>query len=409
MNIDKSLEVINRREADIKAWAHHDALQVRESTQALQTNNLGGSLVGMPIGVKDIFDTVDMPTHYGSRAYPANQPSRDAWVVSRLKAAGAVIMGKTVTTEFAHTYAGPTRNPHDLAHSPGGSSSGSAAAVASGMVPVALGSQTGGSVIRPSAYCGIIGFKPTYGLVSLQGVMPLAPSLDTLGIHARTIDLVRQVFSVLAVQIASVRKDPSVDATPAPIRIGWYPGPHASQAEQQALEVLSNAAQKFQGSGAIVKPLPFEHEHYVRLAQANRLVMIYEAAQMHHGIYKRAGDLLGPSTAALIREGLTIQPEAYESALLNTAIAKQAFEASMADIDVVLTLSAPGEAPLFEAGTGSSMFNQAWTSLGVPCLTLPAGRGAKGLPIGIQLVAARNHDLALLAHAERLSESLTSN
>lgn len=399
MNIDEFLERIRQKESQVRAWAFHDPELVRAQQARIKP---GGSLAGVPVGIKDIFDTEDMPTAYGSQAYAGHQPVRDSWAVYRLRQAGAIIMGKTVTTEFAYTSAGPTRNPHNISHTPGGSSSGSAAAVAAGMVPVALGSQTGGSTIRPSAYCGIIGFKPTYGLISLQGVMPLAPALDTLGIHAASIELARQVFAVLC-----PRSHPGAAThQPRQLRIGWYPGPHAEQAQTQALLLLNEVRDRLQSSGlARVEAFDYPAEHALALGDANRSIMHREAARLHHRIYQTDRDKLGASTVSLIESGLQVSEQAYEQAMLKMQAAHLAYLKSMNGLDAILTLSAPGEAPLFEQGTGSSVFNQPWTTLGAPCLTLPAGKGPGGLPLGIQLVGKPGDDFRLLEAGQKIQQA----
>lgn len=402
MTLEQHLKAIQTQEATIQAWVHHDPAAVRQAAKRQADQAREAALSGLPIGIKDIIDTSDMPTRYGSRAYQTHQPGRDAWVVARLKAAGAVVMGKTVTTEFAYTHAGPTRNPHNPAHTPGGSSSGSAAAVACGMVPVALGSQTGGSTIRPSAFCGVVGFKPSFGTISLQGVLPLAPSLDTLGIHAQTVAWVARVFAVLSAQTVTLPQ-----AGGATIRVAWYPGPMASQAEPQTFTAIERALAQVQAAVALqMTELPFADGHYRALCAANRTIMMFEAAQVHRSLFEAAADRLGSATAEMIAEGIATTATRYNAALSDVAQARQAFDAAMAGVDVVATLSAPGEAPRIEQGTGSSLFNQPWTTLGVPCITLPIGRGERGLPLGIQLVARRGHDAHLLAAAARFSAAL---
>lgn len=388
MTLADYLDALQKHEPNVHAWSYHNP---QEALLASQNVN-SGALAGIPIGVKDIIDTIDMPTSYGSQAYAGHRPERDAWVVSRLKSCGAVIMGKTVTTEFAFTHAGPTRNPRNTAHTPGGSSSGSAAAVAAGMVPIALGSQTGGSTIRPSAYCGIIGLKPTFGLVSLQGVMPLAPSLDTIGIHAASVLLAKKAFEVLALQIVPGSSDPD-----RPVRVGWYPGAKADLAHTAAQKQLIAARDLLEKTkGFVVQDVRFADYHYTNLGNANRCIMTYEAAQMHQKVYKEQPEKLGASTTKLICDGLQLPDSLYEAALTDRISARCAFTDAMSDLDVLLTFSAPGEAPLFEDGTGSSVFNQPWTTLGCPCITIPFGIGEMGLPLGITLVAKHYEDAKLL-------------
>lgn len=402
MNIESYLERISQKESVIKAWAFHDPELVRAQVRQPRGQ---GSLSGVPIGIKDLYDTDDMPTAYGSKAYEGHRPVRDSWSVQRLRAAGGIIMGKTVTTEFAYVHAGPTRNPHNPAHTPGGSSSGSAAAVAAGMVPVAIGSQTGGSVIRPSAYCGVIGFKPTYGLIPLEGASPLSPTMDTIGIHAAGIDMVSRVLKVLCPRLHP-RTGSVATQRSKPIRIGWYPGPLADQAQDQAMRLLEKVREQIQQAGlAQVRDLPFAHDHLLALCDANRLIMHYEAARAHRHVFETQRDKLGAKTIELIEGGLATSSTAYEESLNRVEQAHAAFMQSSADFDVILTLSSPGEAPRFEEGTGSSMFNQAWTTLGVPCLTLPAGKGSKGLPLGIQLIARPGEDHSLLSIGQEIQQA----
>lgn len=406
MNLDTCLQAIAKLDSDVKAFSWHDPQVARSSVEEVKAGDMPNPepLAGLPIAIKDIYDTIDMPTEYGSRAYLGHRPERDAWVVSRLRSAGAIVVGKTVTTEFAYTHAGPTRNPHNLAHTPGGSSSGSAAAVAAGMVPVAIGSQTGGSTIRPSAYCGVVGFKPTFGLISLQGVMPLAPSLDTVGIHAQSVELAQRTFDVLCQTLP--RDSRTIDQ---PLTVGWYLGPRADDAQIEAVDALRQARQLLEESGICrFEPFEFDDAHYESLCHANRLIMAFEAARAHQGVYQRQPTELGESTRELIKLGLSLSKAAYEQAQQNRADALIAFHQSMQNLSLVLTLSAPGEAPRAEEGTGSSVFNQPWTTLGCPCITQPVGKGPQGLPLGIQFIARHGDDKALLAAARRIEQTLAT-
>ncbi len=397
--LEAQLARIAEREPLIHAWAWHDADIVRAEFEASQAVLRGTipevvratlPLAGLAVGVKDIIDTANMPTQYGSAAYRGNQPTADAVVITRLKAAGAVLMGKTVTTEFAHVHAGPTVNPHNFAHTPGGSSSGSAAAVADGMVGFALGSQTGGSTIRPAAFCGVVGFKPTYGRIGLDGVLPLSVSMDTMGLMARCVDDVALLSSVLLGHPAHI-----VPRTHRP-RIGWYPGPHADEATLDSSSRLERAREQLLAQGAEVVSLDLPHGDFAAMSRSNRLIMAYEAARQHEALYHSRADLLGASTVKLIELGLTITDAQFEQELRHVARCRVIFQDAMQGVDALLTFSAPGQAPLVEDGTGASTFNRIWTTFGSPCLTLPAGQGAGGLPIGLQLVANHGQDYALL-------------
>jgi Asp-tRNA(Asn)/Glu-tRNA(Gln) amidotransferase A subunit family amidase len=396
--VESHLARIEQREPLVHAWAWHDPEAVRSSVLQLGSARGVLPLLGVPVGVKDIFDTADMPTAYGSPIYRHHRPSRDSSVVARLRAAGALIIGKTVTTEFAYTYPGPTVNPHNPAHTPGGSSSGSAAAVADSMVPIALGSQTGGSTIRPSAYCGIVGFKPTYGRVPTDGMMPLAPSMDTVGIHARTIEDVALMFSVLAGEGASI----SESDEQKPINIAYFPGPHAADAEESACAVMEATRERLLGRGVSVRPIALSAE-IGRLSDANRLIMAVESAAALSSEARLHQALLSPSMQALIETGLRTSEAEYAAARRLAARCRDEIVRTLKDIDALLTFAAPGEAPRVTEGTGSSLFNRAWTTIGAPCVTLPVARGPRaGLPIGVQFVGRPNDDERLLAVCARL-------
>lgn len=382
---------IAARDGQVRAWAWHDPAQVRAQVAALAPDAAGKPLYGIPIGVKDIIETADMPTAFGSRAYAGNRPSADAVIVARLKAAGAIIMGKTVTTEFAYMHPGPTTNPHNPLHTPGGSSSGSAAAVADAMVPLALGSQTGGSTIRPSAFCGIVGFKPTLGNVTLEGVLPLSPTMDTIGLHARAVEDVALLYPVLLGRaLAASRID-------GPLRVFWHPGPAAAEAEPDAWRALESARRAMQAAGVTFVDDALSGESLRAAGEANRRIMAYEAGRHHQAVYQASPELLGESTRAMIASGLAMSQGEYEDALGIAARARESFVRGMDGVDALLTFSAPGEAPLATGGTGSSAFNRIWTTIGAPCLTLPYGWGAHGLPTGVQLVCANGQDARLLA------------
>jgi len=430
-----------QREPQVRAWAWHDPQAVMAQARALdeaaaaagQANETdaageaggvqggaaaGRALHGIPVGVKDIIDTRDMPTEYGSAWHAGHRPQADAGVVASLRAAGAVIFGKTVTTEFAYVHAGPTANPHDLGHTPGGSSSGSAAAVADFMVPMALATQTGGSTIRPAAYCGVVGFKPTLGVVALDGVKPLSGAMDTIGVHARCVADAALLYEVLRAGpqgAAQVRAPQPGDAGAgqaeaggrqarghaasaprlAAWRIAYCPGPHAGSASDDARRVLEEARALLAAAGAQVEPLELP-EAYAGLSEANRIVMAYEAARNFAREYENGRERLGAATVALIESGQACSESDYRGALALARECAGQHAALMRERDALLTFSAPGEAPPRSEGTGDSLFNRAWTTMGVPCLTLPAGRGRRGLPLGVQLVGAAGADDALL-------------
>ncbi len=388
--LEAQLARIAQRESEVRAWAWHDPRQVRDQLNSLSEVQLRQPLAGVAIGIKDIIDTADMPTAYGSEAYHGWCPTTDAAVIARLKAAGALLMGKTVTTEFAHVHAGPTVNPHNVAHTPGGSSSGSAAAVADGMVALALGSQTGGSTIRPAAFCGVVGFKPTYGRISLEGVMPLSAEMDTMGLMARSVDditlLAKVLFELFVTPVASAT---------SPI-LAWYPGPNAKEAEAQSTRLLERARAKLSDHGARFVEIDLPSDVFAQVGLANRLIMAYQAGHHHESLYRSRPEKLGATTRKLIESGLAMHPEQYENQLAIAAKGRALFQQAMQGVDALLTYSAPGTAPLVQEGTGASTFNRIWTTIGAPCLTLPAGKGENGLPLGVQFVASHGRDENLL-------------
>lgn len=387
--LESQLARIATRDPQVRAFAWHDADQARRQLASMSAAAARSPLAGVAIAVKDMIDTTEMPTQYGSAAYADHQPKQDAVVVAQLKAAGAIIMGKTVTTEFAYQVAGLTCNPHNLLHTPGGSSSGSAAAVADGMVGLALGTQTGGSTIRPSAYCGIVGFKPTLGKISLAGVKPLSSRMDTLGLHARSVADIKLLADVLLDQ----HKQPLKNASTK--RVAYFPGPQVNQANQDALLALGRARDQLREQGVEFVEIDLPEQEIAGLDEANRLIMAFEAGHYYEQLYRDCAPL-GAGTIRLIETGLQITPAQFEAQLVHVARCRMLFAHAMQDVDALLTFSAPGEAPLKKEGTGSSTFNRAWTTIGAPCLTLPFGLGAVGLPLGIQLVAAENQDHELL-------------
>ena len=394
------LERIASREPSVHAFKWHDAESVREQLAAVSARSEKLPLAGVAIGIKDIIDTADMPTGYGSAAFIGHRPAKDAAIVTQLKAAGALMMGKTVTTEFASQFAGATVNPHNFAHTPGGSSSGSAAAVADGMVGLALGTQTAGSTIRPAAYCGIVGFKATRGKISLEGVNPLAPTLDTMGWFGRSVDDVKLLASVLLGGSQAAEKSDT-------IRLGWYPGPEAAQADADAVQALEHAKALLRAHGVeIVDVEVLPTQDMIALGESNRLIMSYEMSRFYEQLYRNKAPL-GDLTVAMIEFGLQITEAQFNAQREHAERCRQMFAQAVKGLDAVLTLASPGEAPLTQNGTGSPMFNRTWTTIGVPCLGLPFGKGDQGLPLAIQLVAAEGQDHQLLDLGGKL-ESLLS-
>lgn len=397
--LESQLARIAVREPQVQAWAWHHPEQVRQQFDALTERQRTQPLAGVAIGIKDIIDTAEMPTAYGSKAYVGHRPMQDADVIQKLKSAGAILMGKTVTTEFAHVHAGPTVNPHHFSHTPGGSSSGSAAAVADGMVALALGSQTGGSTIRPAAFCGIVGFKPTYGRIGLEGVMPLSSAMDTMGLMARSVDDIKLLSSVLLGPPSEKKV-----VRPKPV-FACYPGPNADEADQESVRLLARARAQLIDRGAELIEIDLPHADFDAVSRANRLIMAYQASRYHQELYRREPEKLGASTRNLIETGLAMSEDQFNAEIELAARCRTIFLEAMAGIDALLTFSAPGQAPRVEQGTGASTFNRIWTTIGAPCVTLPAGNSHQGLPLGVQFVASHHQDDALLHLAKQFESA----
>ena len=363
-----------------------------------------GPLAGVAVGVKDLIDTADMPTTYGSPVYADHQPNEDAWVVSRLKDLSATVLGKTVTTEFAWREPGPTRNPWNPKHTPGGSSSGSAAAVASGSVQAALGTQTLGSVLRPAAYCGVVGLKPSFGTISLKGVHPLSQSLDHLGLFARSVDDAAYLLALLAGGPGASTHAPfqispeGVDPFPAP-RIAWLRPAATPPLDESQSALLAQVAVLFRDAGAIVEPfaLPAEFEQLPALSAA---LCGAEGATNFDALVARFPDKTSARLKALVERGASISATEYIAARARQLALRADFARALAGFDVVLTTAATGEAPEGLSDTGDPGLCVPWTTLGVPAIALPAGIGPRGLPIGIQLVAPFGENLKLLRIAK---------
>jgi Asp-tRNA(Asn)/Glu-tRNA(Gln) amidotransferase A subunit family amidase len=389
------LERVAARDSAVHAFAFLDPERALAEARACDRADVRGPLHGLPFGVKDIIDTHDMPTHYGSSIHVGHRPSADAACVALAREAGATMLGKTVTTEFALRHPGPTANPRALAHTPGGSSSGSAAAVADFMVPVAFGTQTGGSIIRPASYCGVVGYKPSVNTINPTGVKPLAGSFDTVGVFARCVDDCARVVGVLAgddrqgAPLAAVR----------PARIGLWRTPAWHHAEGASVRAVETAARQLAGHGVSVDEieLPEEFESFL---DAQSDVLRYEAARVFAFERTRRADLLSASSREELVAGAAIPRQRYLEALGLLVRCRALFAAAIAPFDLLLSASAPGEAPSGLHNTGEAMFNRWGSGLLVPCLSLPAFAGPQGLPVGIQLMGAIDGDFELLRAAK---------
>ena len=394
--MEACLARIATREATIQAMAFLDpAAALRAAGQARP-----GPLHGLPIGVKDVLDTADMPTEYNSPIWRGHRPRADAAAVAWARAAGAAVLGKTVTTEFATRQPGPTTNPHNAAHTPGGSSSGSAAGVAAGFFPFAYGTQTAGSVIRPAAYCGVFGYKPTFGAIDRHGMKLMAFHLDTVGVLARSV----ADCALLAAAVSGRDLGDPERTTQAP-RIGLCRSPAWAAADAATQALLHDAAGRLRQAGASV----VNHElpaAYGELDAAHQVVMQAESARAMGWELLHHRDRLSDGLRERLEWGLSHSAAQLDAANASLVTARTGFPAATAGVDVLLTPSAPGEAPAGLGWTGDPAFNALWTALHVPCVTVPAGAGRSGLPLGLQVVGRIGEDAATLAAAHWIGAAL---
>ncbi|MHA3904959.1 amidase [Castellaniella sp. WN] len=406
---DHYLGRITAREASVHAWAWFDGKRMQSAAdnldKRLPVSEMSGALYGVPIGVKDIISTKDMPTEMGSPIYAGYLPHESAACVRRLELAGAYVAGKTVTTEFATQHPGPTRNPWAVSHTPGGSSSGSAAAVAAGFVPAALATQTRGSTIRPAAYCGVVGFKPSYGLISRTGVKSVSPTLDHVGVITKSVEDAGMLLSVL------MGPDPSDVAT-----LGHYEDPRKfhmfgeleepplvaildsmpwAVASDEQREMLSDTLRRVRSHGCSTEimelPCSFEQAH-----EAARTIQLFELAENFQALQASDGEKMSSLFRDLIEHGRNISRSDYEDMLAYRNRIRRDLSELIAEFDAIISHPAAGEAPETLSSTGDSSFNSLWTLCGVPAITLPVGLSARGLPLGIQLMADYSNDLHLL-------------
>jgi len=390
------LERIDAREAQVKAWVHLDRDFALAQARECDRSASGGPLYGIPFAAKDIMDTADLPTEYGSPIYKGNRPKADAACVALSRKAGGVLLGKTVTTEFAsRSPLGNTTNPHNPAHTPGGSSSGSAAAVGDFMVPLAFGTQTVGSVIRPASFCGCIGYKPSFGEFSTQGVKQNTASFDTVGLFARAIeDLV-----LFRAALTGFAAKPLAAVALSELKIGFCRTMFWQRAEEHTKKLLEGAASALAQAGAKISNVdlgkPFE-----QFEAMGRRINDYEfcralAWERHHH-----WDLLSEFQRDKLAGWLNVSYEQYREAEAMLAQCRGHLAGAMKDIDLLLTPSALGEAPVGLASTGDTSFNILSTWTYTPCVTLPVFTGPSGLPVGIQLIGRQNQDHRLLEGAQ---------
>jgi aspartyl-tRNA(Asn)/glutamyl-tRNA(Gln) amidotransferase subunit A len=392
--VEGCLTRIRKLDGELRAWAHVDAegalAIAREREAEARASRLRGPLHGVPVGVKDIFDVAGMPTTGGAKAFAHTRPTADAAAVARLRAAGAIVLGKTVTTEFAYRDPAPTRNPWNHDHTPGGSSAGSAAAVAARMVPLALGSQTVGSILRPAAYCGVVGFKGTHGLVPVAGVIPLAWSLDHVGVLTRSVGDAAWAMSVLA------GRDLEPAAVSAP-RLALAPELLSRASREVAVQVEA-AADAFARAGATVSKVELPAS-FGDLAAAGLTVLEVEAAAYHEPWFVKHADQYGLEMRRLIEAGLGVSAIAYVTANRSRLAFRDDVTPLLSAHDALLSPTAPTPAPAGLGSTGDGSLCSPWSNAGVPAITLPSGIASSGLPHAIQLVQAAGASTRLLGVA----------
>ena len=396
--LDRAAEL----EPSVHAFAHLDPEHVLAEARALDRGPVRGPLHGLPLGIKDVIDTSDMPTAYGSPIYAGHRPAADAAVVSMARSRGALIFGKTVTTEFATAPPGPTANPRNPAHTPGGSSSGSAAAVAAGMLPAAFGTQTAGSVIRPAAFCGVVGYKPTYGTLPRVGVKLLGDSLDTVGLLAGSVADAALVCAVLSGRDAL--RLPERLATPK-LAVCLTPQWAAAQPETIALfdKLPGRIAKAGAKCGSLSLPAQFDG-----LESAHAPVWEYEMARNLGDEFQRHRERIREPLRGQLERGWSIAPERYDAAARLARDCRAALADALGGVDALVVPSARGEAPQGLERTGDPVFNRIWTLLHAPAVTVPIGTGPNGLPLGVQLVGRIGDDAKVLAAAAWIEQNLAN-
>jgi len=408
---------IAAREDSVGAWAYLDEglalAQGRAADERRAAGTAPGPLNGLPVGIKDILDTADMPTENGARAHAGRRPAKDSAVVALLRAAGAVILGKTVTTEFALSTPAKTTNPLDRRRTPGGSSSGSAAAVADGMVPLAIGSQTGGSTIRPASFCGVCGFKPSHGAIPRHGMHAISRRLDTVGLFARTVDDLALLAAPLMTHDA---RDPDSRADGPTMPEGGLNAP----AEAPRLAFVRTPVWERAEPGARVTLESFARR-WARLMEEAELPQSFDSAVETHGAimgadiaaslaeeYAERRDLLSERLRQRIEKGQRVSPEERARAVEHAAVLDKDLAAFFTRFDAIVTPAAPGEALIGLESTGDSVFCAIWTLLGTPAVSLPLLKGATDMPLGVQLVGPKGEDARLLAIARWLAQEVTA-
>jgi Asp-tRNA(Asn)/Glu-tRNA(Gln) amidotransferase A subunit family amidase len=387
--LDACFDRIEERDVELQAWVEVSRERARKG--AGLHNAAGGALTGVPVGVKDVIDAAGWATRMGSSLYEENRPLYDAGCVGVLRMAGAVVAGKTSTCEFAGIQPAKTLNPHRLSHTPGGSSSGSAAAVADFMVPLALGTQTGGSVLRPASFCGIVGFKPTYGFYPVSGMKPAAHSFDTLGLFTRSVADVALVHSVLV-------NEEEADTAVRPPRVGIFRTHLWDTVGASAADNFESTVRSLVNQGAVVVEVeaPFGFE---RITEKRAVINAFERARDFAGEWLGGNQDMGALTRGISERGFHISGGDYAAARRDVEQFRASAMGMFADVDVIVTPVTPGEAPAGTESTGDPRLQELWTMLHMPSLSIPSGKGESGLPLGLQIVGQRFDDRAMLGWA----------
>ena len=395
---------IDAREREVEAWAYIDPARALEEARERDRRPVRSRLHGIPIGIKDVIDTADMPTEYGSPIYEGHRPACDAACVAQIRELGGVILGKTVSTEFATRHPGKTRNPRNPDHTPGGSSSGSAAAVADFMVPVAFGTQTSSSIIRPAAFCGTVGYKPTFNLINRAGLKFLSESLDTLGLLARTVP----DAALLAEALSGSAPASFEDVRSIRPRIGFCRTPYWSHADAATQAALEGALPKLARAHARVDTIELDGE-FTDLANVQIRMSSYEFYRALTYERTRFPHLISESLTARIRAGGEVTRAQYLEAHAIADRCRARLDDIYRDFDVLISPSATGEAPRSLASTGDPVFGLTWTLMHGPAITLPVFTGPTGLPLGVQVTGPRGSDARTLVAAEWIRRALTAS
>ena len=402
--VDACLQRIDDRDSDIHAWTVVDDEYARAQARALDSGPVRGPFHGVPIAVKDIIATAALPTQYGSPIYAGHRAARDAACVSAALAAGAIVLGKTATTEFAFLAPTTTVNPRNPAHTPGGSSSGSAAAVADNMVPLAFGTQTAGSVIRPASYCGIVGYKPSYGMIDRTGVKLIAESLDTVGVFARTVSDAALFAGAITGNDGLLQPGFASEA----LRIGFCRTDNWNEVDSATASIIESAVERLTAGGALLSPVELPAE-FAQLQRAHAVIQGYEAARNLRFEFEEHRSSLSPMLLAMLDDGAALSTALYDE---NRQLVSEC-QASLAEVfgacRVLVTASATGEAPRGLGSTGNPVMNRIWTALHTPCITIPAATGPNGLPVGVQIVGRPGDDARMLACADWIDRQIRTS